>query len=124
MESFMVACGEKSSKNLIQNMRETNTLPERRIFLIDEFQDNNPNQLGIVEDFCRDRESQICVVGDEKQSIYRFQGAKVDTFRNFPSDKDIFLKDNFRSYSEIIDFANNTIKNSNEDLSEEAENNV
>ncbi len=93
------------SKNLIQYMRENSIVPERRIFLIDEFQDNNPNQLSIVEDFCRNRESQICVVGDEKQSIYRFQGAKVDTFRNFKSQNDIILKDNFRSYSQIIDFA-------------------
>ena len=100
------------SKNLIQNMRESGSLPDRRIFLIDEFQDNNPNQLGIVEEFCRDRESQICVVGDEKQSIYRFQGAKVDTFRNFSSDQDIILKDNFRSYSEIIDFADTFLEKS------------
>ena len=98
------------SKHLIQNMRENSISPDRRIFLIDEFQDNNPNQLGIVEEFCRNRESQICVVGDEKQSIYRFQGAKVDTFRNFASDQDIILKDNFRSYSEIIDFADNYLE--------------
>lgn len=93
------------SKNQIEYMREMGIFPDRRVFLIDEFQDNNPNQLGIVEEFCRDRESQICVVGDEKQSIYRFQGAKVDTFRDFISDEDIILKDNFRSYSQIIDFA-------------------
>ena len=98
------------SKNLIQYMRENGVTPDRRVFLIDEFQDNNPNQLGIVEDFCRDRESQICVVGDEKQSIYRFQGAKVDTFRDFASDEDIILKDNFRSYSEIIDFADSFLE--------------
>ena len=98
------------SKNLIQYMRENGVTPDRRVFLIDEFQDNNPNQLGIVEEFCRDRESQICVVGDEKQSIYRFQGAKVDTFRNFVSDQDIILKDNFRSYSEIIDFADSFLE--------------
>ena len=98
------------SKHLIQNMRENGISPDRRIFLIDEFQDNNPNQLGIIEEFCRNLESQICVVGDEKQSIYRFQGAKVDTFRNFASDQDIILKDNFRSYSEIIDFADNFLE--------------
>ena len=93
------------SKNLVKDMREGGVLPERRIFLIDEFQDNNPYQLSIVEEFCRDRESQICVIGDEKQSIYRFQGANVDTFRNFVSDQDIILRDNFRSYSQIINFA-------------------
>ena len=102
------------SKNLIQYMRESGVVPTQRVFLIDEFQDNNPNQLGIIEEFCRDRESQICVVGDEKQSIYRFQGAKVDTFRNFTSDKDVILKDNFRSYSQIIDFADMFLQKSDD----------
>ncbi|MBU1109138.1 MAG: ATP-dependent helicase [Candidatus Riflebacteria bacterium] len=93
------------SRDLIKDMRQSNTLPERRVFLIDEFQDNNPDQLGIVNLFCHDRESHITVVGDEKQSIYRFQGANIDTFRNFDSDHDILLTDNFRSYHEIIGLA-------------------
>ena len=93
------------SRDLIKDMRQSDTLPERRVFLIDEFQDNNPDQLGIVNLFCRDRESHITVVGDEKQSIYRFQGANIDTFRNFDSDHDIILTDNFRSYHEIIGLA-------------------
>lgn len=100
------------SKKLVKEMRSSGILPEKRVFLIDEFQDNNPNQLGIVEEFCRDRQSQICVVGDEKQSIYRFQGANVDTFRNFSSDEDIILKDNFRSYSEIINLADSFLEKS------------
>lgn len=100
------------SQNLVKEMRDSGILPERRVFLIDEFQDNNPNQFGIVEEFCRDRESQICVVGDEKQSIYRFQGANVDTFRGFTSDQDIILKDNFRSYAEVINLADSFLEKS------------
>lgn len=92
-------------RNLVKDLRESGVLPQRRVFLIDEFQDNNPDQLEIVNLFCRDRESHICVVGDEKQSIYRFQGANIETFRNFDSTEDIILKDNFRSYSEIIAMA-------------------
>lgn len=92
-------------RNLIKDLRQTGTLPERRIFLIDEFQDNNPDQLEIVNLFCRGRESHISVVGDEKQSIYRFQGANIETFRNFDSNQDIILKDNFRSFNEIITVA-------------------
>jgi DNA helicase-2/ATP-dependent DNA helicase PcrA len=97
-------------KELIHSMREGETLPERRIFLIDEFQDNNSEQLGIVEQFTSDRDSHITVVGDEKQSIYRFQGAEVQNFREFPSDQDIFLKDNFRSYEEIIKLADSFLE--------------
>lgn len=93
------------SRDLIKDMRTAGTLPERRVFLIDEFQDNNSEQLEIVNLFCRGRDSHISVVGDEKQSIYRFQGANIDTFRNFDSDQDIILADNFRSYREIITLA-------------------
>jgi len=89
-------------RNLVKEIRDGGGLPDRRIFLIDEFQDNNADQLELVNLFCRKRESHITVVGDEKQSIYRFQGANVETFRNFPSNEDIILADNFRSYAEII----------------------
>ncbi len=97
-------------RNLVRDLREAGVEPQRRVFLIDEFQDNNPDQLEIINLFCRDRESHICVVGDEKQSIYRFQGADIETFRNFDSNEDIILRDNFRSYSEIIDLADSFLE--------------
>ncbi|OQB50098.1 MAG: ATP-dependent DNA helicase PcrA [bacterium ADurb.Bin157] len=93
------------SRALLREMREGGTLPRQRVFLIDEFQDNNADQFEIVKEFCKDRDSHICVVGDEKQSIYSFQGADVEAFRNFQADKDIILADNFRSYGEIIGVA-------------------
>ena len=92
-------------RSLIREMIEAQELPSAKVFLIDEFQDNNPDQLGIVNLFVNQPEGHITVVGDEKQSIYRFQGADISTFRNFNSDNDIILTDNFRSYSEILDFA-------------------
>lgn len=97
-------------RNLVKDLREAGVLPTRRIFLIDEFQDNNPDQLEIVDSFCRGRDSHVCVVGDEKQSIYRFQGANIETFRNFDSDADIILRDNFRSFSEIINLADSFLE--------------
>lgn len=97
-------------RNLIKEIRQAGGVPERRVFLIDEFQDNNPDQMEVVNLFCRDRQSHITVVGDEKQSIYRFQGANVETFRNFDSDEDIILKDNFRSYLEIITVADSFLE--------------
>lgn len=97
-------------RDLVKDMREQGFLPARRVFLIDEFQDNNADQMNIVKLFCQDRPGHITVVGDEKQSIYRFQGADIDTFRNFPSDTDIILSDNFRSYAEIIKLADSFLE--------------
>lgn len=97
-------------RNLVKDLRQSGVVPARRVFLIDEFQDNNPDQLDIVDTFCRDRDSHICVVGDEKQSIYRFQGANIDTFRDFASDNDVILRDNFRSYREIIELADSFLE--------------
>ncbi len=97
-------------KSLIEAMRSEEVLPEKRVFLIDEFQDNNPEQFGIVQLFTDNRNGHITVVGDEKQSIYRFQGAEVQTFRGFPADTDVLLGDNFRSYSEILELADSFLK--------------
>ncbi|HNX74822.1 MAG TPA: ATP-dependent DNA helicase [Candidatus Rifleibacterium sp.] len=97
-------------RNLVRDLRESGVVPQRRVFLIDEFQDNNPDQLQIVNLFCADRDSHICVVGDEKQSIYRFQGADIETFRHFKGDNDIVLRDNFRSYREIIEVADSFLE--------------
>ncbi|MGM0600329.1 MAG: UvrD-helicase domain-containing protein [Candidatus Rifleibacteriota bacterium] len=92
-------------RSLVKEMVEANEFPAAKTFLIDEFQDNNPDQLGIVNLFLDRPDGHISVVGDEKQSIYRFQGADISTFKNFKSDTDIVLTDNFRSYCEILDFA-------------------
>ncbi len=97
-------------RNLVRDLRQGGVIPQRRVFLIDEFQDNNPDQLEIVDLFCRDRDSHICVVGDEKQSIYRFQGADIETFRKFAADTDVVLRDNFRSYREIIELADSFLE--------------
>lgn len=92
-------------RELIKDQHRSGEKNTRRVFLIDEFQDNNPDQLDIVNFFCGNNAGHITVVGDEKQSIYRFQGADIETFRRFKSDCDIILKENFRSYREIIEFA-------------------
>jgi DNA helicase-2/ATP-dependent DNA helicase PcrA len=92
-------------RSLVSDMLNAGERPAQNIFLIDEFQDNNPDQLNIIRMFAEHNNGHITVVGDEKQSIYRFQGADISTFRNFDSDKDVILTDNFRSYAEIISLA-------------------
>lgn len=101
-------------RELIKEQAESGEKSPHRVFLIDEFQDNNPDQLEIVKLFCRNNDGHITVVGDEKQSIYRFQGADIETFRQFNSDTDIILQDNFRSYREIIEFADLFLLNGHE----------
>lgn len=101
-------------RELIKDQAQSGEKNRRRVFLIDEFQDNNPDQLEIVNLFCRNNQGHITVVGDEKQSIYRFQGADIETFRSFNSDTDIILKENFRSYREIIQFADLFLLNGGE----------
>lgn len=90
---------------LIASQRESGLDPDQRIFLIDEFQDNNREQFGIVRSFIEGRDGHVTVVGDEKQSIYRFQGADIGTFRSFPATETIWLNRNYRSVQEILTLA-------------------
>jgi len=90
---------------LIASQRESGLDPEQRVFLIDEFQDNNREQFGIIRSFIEGRDGHVTVVGDEKQSIYRFQGADIGTFRSFPATGTIWLNRNYRSVQEILTLA-------------------
>lgn len=81
--------------------------------LIDEYQDTNPIQDKIFS-LISTQKNNICVVGDEDQSIYGFRGASIENFRSFPdkynNTKIITLEENFRSCEEIVKFTNNFIK--------------
>ncbi len=74
--------------------------------LIDEFQDTNELQCAILEGLSADR---LLMVGDERQSIYRFRGADVDVFRRRKGADDLSqhrLDTNYRSRPEILSFIN------------------
>lgn len=78
------------------------------LVLVDEFQDTNLIQSQIISRFARDDRSNLCVVGDPKQSIYRFRDADVSVFEDFCSHLPVkqSLTWNFRSRPGIIEFAN------------------
>lgn len=95
--------------DLIVSQRESGLEPEQRFFLIDEFQDNNREQFAIIRSFIEGRNGHVTVVGDEKQSIYRFQGADIGTFRSFPATGTIWLNRNYRSVQEILTLADRYI---------------
>ena len=78
------------------------------LVLVDEFQDTNPVQAKIIRAFVKSDCSNLIVVGDPKQSIYRFRDADVTVFENFCSQLPVkkSLTWNFRSRPEIINFCN------------------
>lgn len=80
------------------------------LVLVDEFQDTNPIQSRILKAFARPDRSNLCVVGDPKQSIYRFRGADVSVFEEFCQELpvQITLTQNFRSRPGVIEFVNQT----------------
>ncbi|MDO9039052.1 MAG: UvrD-helicase domain-containing protein, partial [Lutibacter sp.] len=84
-----------------------------RYILVDEYQDTNHSQYLIVKALA-DRFQNICVVGDDSQSIYAFRGANIKNIMNFQRDYDnvaIFkLEQNYRSTKNIVEAANSVIE--------------
>ncbi|MFC1620848.1 ATP-dependent helicase [Candidatus Omnitrophota bacterium] len=85
-----------------------------KYIMVDEFQDTNGAQLKFLFSLIAGAHSNLCCVGDDDQSIYRFQGASIANFKElkkrFKDLKTISLKDNYRSTKEIIDLSRNLIK--------------
>lgn len=83
-----------------------------RYILVDEYQDTNHSQYLIVRALS-DRFQNICVVGDDAQSIYAFRGANINNILNFQKDYDNVktyrLEQNYRSTKNIVEAANNII---------------
>lgn len=84
-----------------------------RYILVDEYQDTNHSQYLIVRALS-DRFQNICVVGDDAQSIYAFRGANINNILNFQKDYDdvkVFrLEQNYRSTKNIVEAANSIIE--------------
>ena len=82
--------------------------------LVDEYQDTNYAQYKLVSTLASGKNN-ICVVGDDDQSIYRFRGATIENILDFEEQytnaKTIRLEQNYRSTANILDAANNVICN-------------
>ena len=84
-----------------------------KYILVDEYQDTNHSQYKIVK-MLADRFQNICVVGDDSQSIYSFRGANIDNILNFkkdyPDSISYKLEQNYRSSKNIVNSANSILK--------------
>lgn len=104
---------------LFQNCDDVlQTYQERfRYIMVDEYQDTNTAQFKFVS-LLASRYENLCVVGDDDQSIYKFRGANIGNIlgfeRVFPNAKVIRLEQNYRSTQNILDAANGVISNNTE----------
>ncbi len=101
---------------LLKNFPDALSKYQRKFkyILIDEYQDTNPAQYEIIKLLGAMHEN-ICVVGDDAQSIYSFRGATIQNILQFQKDYDdvkvVKLEQNYRSSQNIINVANEVIKN-------------
>ncbi len=101
---------------LLKNVPESLAKYQRKFkyILIDEYQDTNPAQYEIIKLLGAMHEN-VCVVGDDAQSIYSFRGATIQNILQFQKDYDevkiVKLEQNYRSTQSILQVANEVIKN-------------
>lgn len=88
-----------------------------RCIMVDEYQDTNTLQDSIIRKI-RTKNTNLMVVGDDMQSIYKFRGADVQNILSFPKRytdcKVIYLTENYRSSQEILNLANHVMTNATE----------
>jgi len=105
-----------SNESLIKYQRKF------KYVLIDEYQDTNPVQYQITKLLAAMHEN-ICVVGDDAQSIYSFRGATIENILQFQKDYDdvkvVKLEQNYRSTQNILNVANQVISNNKNQLPKE-----
>ena len=107
---------------LIKTVRMLRDVPEVRekfnnkfrYILVDEYQDTNSLQFALIK-LLTEKQQNICVVGDEDQSIYKWRGADITNILNFekqfPNTKTIRLEQNYRSTQTILDVAGAVVRN-------------
>jgi DNA helicase II / ATP-dependent DNA helicase PcrA len=123
-QSYCIRCKKSGAMDFDDLLLNTNILfrdfpqvlskyQERfRFMLVDEYQDTNHSQYLIVNKLAA-RHHNLCVVGDDAQSIYSFRGARIENILNFRQDfpgHQLFkLEQNYRSTRTIVDAANSLI---------------
>jgi len=130
-EAYEKRCFKASAMDFDDLLFKTNVLLKKypevlykyqqkfRYILVDEYQDTNFSQYLIVKKLAAMYQN-ICVVGDDAQSIYAFRGANIQNILNFEKDypelKVFKLEQNYRSTKTIVQAANSVIRNNKEQL--------
>jgi DNA helicase-2/ATP-dependent DNA helicase PcrA len=130
-ETYATRCFKAGAMDFDDLLFKTNELLKRypdvlnkyqhkfRYIMVDEYQDTNFSQYLIVKKLAAVTEN-ICVVGDDAQSIYAFRGANIQNILNFEKDypdvKVFKLEQNYRSTQNIVNIANSIIANNKEQL--------
>ena len=108
-DMIMIAKDALDNEKLLKNRYQG----QFRYIMVDEFQDTNGAQLKFLFSFLEGERPNLCCVGDDDQSIYRFQGASIANFKElkkkFKGLKTVSLKKNYRSAKEIIDLSQSLI---------------
>ncbi|MDD4135476.1 MAG: ATP-dependent DNA helicase [Candidatus Shapirobacteria bacterium] len=113
----------KTNRELLLDYQE-----KFQYILVDEFQDSNNAQYEIINLLTQNQDNpNIFVVGDDDQSIYRFQGASIENifsfYQKYQKDiKVVVLKNNYRSHKLILDSSNNVISKNENRISRYIEN--
>ena len=91
--------------------------------MVDEYQDTNALQFALIN-YLTEKQQNICVVGDDAQTIYGFRQADIRNIlefeKHFPNAKVILLEQNYRSTQTILDVAHAIIENNVKQKEEEA----
>ena len=108
--------------NTVKLFQENNDVLEYyqnlfKYIMVDEYQDTNMAQYRLIS-MLAEKNRNICVVGDDDQSIYKFRGATIENIlsfeENYPDGKVIRLEQNYRSTQTILDAANGVIAHNEE----------
>ncbi len=107
---------------LIKTVKLLRKVPEVRekynnkfkYILVDEYQDTNPLQFSLIK-YLTEKQQNLCVVGDDSQSIYKFRGADIENIflfeEHFSDAETVLLEQNYRSTQTILDVADAVIAN-------------
>lgn len=114
LDAYALLCNDKQVCNILQNMWD--------FIQVDEYQDTNMLQKDIIYKLS-EKHRNLCVAGDDDQSIYRFRGACPDIMLNFPKDfpeaKIFRISKNYRSLPIIIENAGNLIQSNSKRFAKE-----
>ncbi len=129
-KSYMIRCKQNNAMDFDDLLLYTNILFKShpqilekyqqlyQYILVDEYQDTNSSQYLILKKLAQGHNN-ICVVGDDAQSIYSFRGARIENIlrfqKDYPSSHVVRLEENYRSTQTIVNAANEVIsKNKNQ----------